>query len=49
MQLPRTDRETLAERFNVARLDEWDFLWTDAPPPRAIRLYRRLCLTGAPA
>ncbi|MFG2057941.1 GNAT family N-acetyltransferase [Micromonospora sp. NPDC048930] len=33
LHLPRTTREEVAERFTVARLDEWDFLWTTVAPP----------------
>lgn len=44
LHLPRTSADEVAARFAVARLDEWDFLWTTAAPPeqagedRAVRL-----------
>ncbi|SCG64522.1 GNAT family N-acetyltransferase [Micromonospora halophytica] len=47
VQLPRTDPETLAGRFTIARLDEWDFLWTDAPPPPQADEERVVRLTAA--
>ncbi|MGB2570645.1 GNAT family N-acetyltransferase [Micromonospora citrea] len=47
VQLPRTDPQTLAGRFTVARLDEWDFLWTDTPPPRQADEERVVRLTAA--
>ncbi|MGR6318611.1 GNAT family N-acetyltransferase [Micromonospora soli] len=35
LHLPRTSADEVAGRFSVARLDEWDFLWTTtAPPPQ---------------
>ncbi|MFU8854382.1 GNAT family N-acetyltransferase [Micromonospora sp. SL1-18] len=33
LHLPRTAPEEVAGRLTVARLDEWDFLWTTTPPP----------------
>ncbi|MFC0509367.1 GNAT family N-acetyltransferase [Micromonospora costi] len=33
LHLPRLDAADLAGRLPVAQHDEWDFLWTDAPPP----------------
>ncbi|TDB77722.1 GNAT family N-acetyltransferase [Micromonospora sp. KC723] len=47
VQLPRAEPETLAGRFDIARLDEWDFLWTDAPPPRQADEERVVRLTDA--
>ncbi|MGW9197471.1 GNAT family N-acetyltransferase [Micromonospora chersina] len=34
LHLPRIAPEEVADRFAVARLDEWDFLWTTTAPPR---------------
>ncbi|MFF5172952.1 GNAT family N-acetyltransferase [Micromonospora sp. NPDC000089] len=33
VRLPRLPRAEVADRLPVARLDEWDFLWSAAPPP----------------
>ncbi|MFI9640721.1 GNAT family N-acetyltransferase [Micromonospora sp. NPDC051925] len=33
LQLPRTARDLLVDRFAATRVDEWDFLWTSVPPP----------------
>jgi ribosomal protein S18 acetylase RimI-like enzyme len=33
LHLPRTSAAQLRGRLTVSRLDEWDFLWTTAPPP----------------
>ncbi|MEU7982661.1 GNAT family N-acetyltransferase [Micromonospora sp. NPDC049081] len=34
LQLPRADRRLLVDRFGATRVDDWDFLWTTAAPPR---------------
>ncbi|QDY07601.1 N-acetyltransferase [Micromonospora sp. HM134] len=34
LQLPRANRELLVDRFAATRVDDWDFLWTTAAPPR---------------
>ncbi|WP_329011610.1 GNAT family N-acetyltransferase [Micromonospora rifamycinica] len=34
LQLPRADRSLLVDRFAATRVDDWDFLWTTAAPPR---------------
>ncbi|WP_420119567.1 GNAT family N-acetyltransferase [Micromonospora sp.] len=34
LQLPRADRRLLVDRFAATRVDDWDFLWTTAAPPR---------------
>ncbi|MEV4489302.1 GNAT family N-acetyltransferase [Micromonospora coxensis] len=47
VQLPRTDPDTLTGRFPLARLDEWDFLWTDAAPPAQADEERVVRLTAA--
>ncbi|MEH0845568.1 GNAT family N-acetyltransferase [Micromonospora sp. CPCC 205711] len=33
LNVPRADRAEVTGRLTVARLNEWDFLWTAAPPP----------------
>ncbi|MET7947917.1 GNAT family N-acetyltransferase [Micromonospora sp. NPDC005324] len=33
LHLPRQDRGRLADRLAVAEHSDWDFDWTDAPPP----------------
>ncbi|MFJ8580774.1 GNAT family N-acetyltransferase [Micromonospora sp. NPDC093277] len=34
LHLPRVPPEEVSGRLTVARLDDWDFLWTTTPPPR---------------
>ncbi|MGN9777232.1 GNAT family N-acetyltransferase [Micromonospora sp. H33] len=47
LHLPRLDPDLLAGRLAVARHDEWDFLWTAAPPPRQPDEERVVRLTEA--
>ncbi|MCW3817160.1 GNAT family N-acetyltransferase [Micromonospora sp. DR5-3] len=47
LHLPRTAAEELTGRLTVARLDEWDFLWTTNPPPRQPEEERVVRLTEA--
>ena len=47
LHLPRADRGEVAARLTVARLDEWDFLWTSAAPPRQPEEERLVRLTEA--
>ncbi|MFU8874160.1 GNAT family N-acetyltransferase [Micromonospora sp. SL4-19] len=51
LHLPRTSPDELAGRLTVARLDEWDFLWTTTPPPPQAEQERvvRLIETDHPA
>jgi ribosomal protein S18 acetylase RimI-like enzyme len=47
LHLPRTTAEELAGRLAIARLDEWDFLWTTTPPPPQPEEERVVRLTEA--
>ncbi|WP_446219806.1 GNAT family N-acetyltransferase [Micromonospora sp. IBHARD004] len=47
LHLPRADRDEVTARLTVARLDEWDFLWTTAAPPRQPAEERVVRLTEA--
>ncbi|RZU74771.1 FR47-like protein [Micromonospora kangleipakensis] len=47
LHLPRADRDEVTARLTVARLDEWDFLWTTAAPPRQPEEERVVRLTEA--
>ncbi|MGC1212633.1 MAG: GNAT family N-acetyltransferase [Micromonospora sp.] len=47
LHLPRTVPGELTGRLAVTRLDEWDFLWTTAPPPRQPEEERVVRLTEA--
>ncbi|WP_435123266.1 GNAT family N-acetyltransferase [Micromonospora tulbaghiae] len=47
INLPRADPDEVSARLPVARLIEWDFLWTTGPPPRQPEQERVVRLTGA--
>ncbi|OKI63929.1 GNAT family N-acetyltransferase [Micromonospora sp. CB01531] len=47
LHLPRTSPEELAGRLSVARLNNWDFLWTATPPPPQAEEDRVVRLTEA--
>ncbi|ATO13788.1 GNAT family N-acetyltransferase [Micromonospora sp. WMMA2032] len=47
VHLPRTAPAEVAAHLPVARLDEWDFLWTAAPPPPQPAQERVVRLTEA--
>jgi len=47
LNLPRISPDELTGRLTVARLDEWDFLWTTTPPPRQPDEERVVRLTEA--
>jgi GNAT superfamily N-acetyltransferase len=47
LHLPRTDPAEVADRLDVARLDEWDFLWTDVAPAAQAEEERVVRLTEA--
>ncbi|WP_262283846.1 GNAT family N-acetyltransferase [Micromonospora sp. MA102] len=47
LHLPRTNPAEVADRFTVARLDEWDFLWTTTAPPEQPEQERVARLTEA--
>ncbi|MFD2768361.1 GNAT family N-acetyltransferase [Micromonospora eburnea] len=47
LHLPRVSPEEVAGRLTVARVDEWDFLWTTTPPPRQPEEERMVRLTEA--
>ncbi|WP_319463412.1 GNAT family N-acetyltransferase [Micromonospora sp. RTP1Z1] len=47
LHLPRADRGEVTARLTVARLDEWDFLWTTAAPPPQPEEERVVRLTEA--
>ncbi|MEU5829444.1 GNAT family N-acetyltransferase [Micromonospora tulbaghiae] len=47
INLPRADPAEVSARLPVARLTEWDFLWTTAPPPHQPEQERVVRLTGA--
>ncbi|MEU8262779.1 GNAT family N-acetyltransferase [Micromonospora sp. NPDC048999] len=47
LHLPRTPAAEVARRLTVARLDEWDFLWTTTPPPPQPEEERVVRLTEA--
>ncbi|MEW2539989.1 GNAT family N-acetyltransferase [Micromonospora chalcea] len=47
INLPHADPDEVAARLPVARLIEWDFLWTTAPPPHQPEQERVERLTAA--
>ncbi|MBB5113110.1 N-acetyltransferase [Micromonospora echinospora] len=47
INLSHADPDEVSARLPVARLTEWDFLWTTGPPPRQPEQERVVRLTGA--